>query len=48
MGAMNHFYIRREINEEAKEFIDRYFQNSGGKWLILEAIAWLYGMEPTN
>lgn len=48
MGAMNHYYVRREISEEASEFIEYFFKNGGAKWFIFEAIAWLYGMEPTS
>lgn len=48
MGAMNHFYVRREISEEASEFINHYLKNDGEKWLIFEAIAWLYGMNPAS
>ena len=48
MGAMNHFYVRREISEEASAFIQYYLKNGGEKWFIFEAIAWLYGMEPND
>lgn len=48
MGAMNHYYLRRDICEEANEFINRYLNEGGEKWLIFEAIAWLYGMDPIS
>lgn len=46
MGAMNHYYLKREICDEANEFIQAFLR-SGEKWYVFEAIAWLYGMEPT-
>ena len=48
MGAMNHYYLKREICEEANEFIHCFLTQGGKKWFIFEAIAWLYGMEPSS
>lgn len=43
MGAMNHFFARKEICDKTSSFIKTLLNQGGGSWQVFDAVAWLCG-----